>query len=73
MILQTKAQSFYSLTTLNTTYSDLVNPIYINNGQEWNTLLYDPVVIPFSFKIADHTITDFDFQEDNFVFFTGSW
>lgn len=71
MILQTKAQSFYTLTTHNTTYTDLVNPISINNGEAWNGIPYGPFEVPFSFKIANQSITNFGFENDYFVFFTG--
>ncbi|WP_448606612.1 T9SS type A sorting domain-containing protein [Paenimyroides ceti] len=70
MILQTKAQSLYVLATHNAAYSDLVNPISINNGEAWNGIPYGPFEVPFSFKIANQPITNFGFENDYFVFFT---
>lgn len=71
VILQSKAQSLYTLMSINESYSDLVNPISINNGEVWNAIPYGPFEVPFSFKIANQSITNFAFENDYFVFFTG--
>ena len=50
------AQSFYTFTKLTNTYTDLVNPISINNNKPWqkhnvNNTLYWDYTLPFNFKI----------------------
>ncbi len=70
IIVKTNAQeqSLYTLTTSTATYTDLENAISINNGQIWGNNDFNPIQVPFSFKIAEETISTFAFEQDNFTF-----
>lgn len=69
MILQTNAQSFYTLTTTIDKYSDLLNPISINNGQVWEGGSFnDPIPVPFPINIAGESVDNFAFNYGSFLF-----
>ena len=71
MFIQTKAQTHYTHTASTTTYTDLEDPISLNDNQVWYNNQYGPFEVPFSFKIAGQTITHFSFRSNNFEFLTG--
>ena len=71
MCIQTNAQTFYAQTTASANYTDLSDAVSINNNMVWYNNEYDPIEVPFSFKITNQTITHFTFRDDNFAFITG--
>ncbi len=71
MYIQANAQTFYEQTSASENYTDLSDAISINNNVIWYNNEYDPIEVPFSFKITNQTITHFTFRNDNFAFITG--
>jgi hypothetical protein len=65
-----KAQNAYTLTTSQQAYSDLEDPISINNGEVWDWDTFSEVTIPFEFKISGQTVNRFLFDDDYFAFIT---
>ena len=51
----------YTLTTTNETYTDLVNPISINNGEIWDELEYF-FSIGFPFEVLEENVDGFEFN-----------
>jgi hypothetical protein len=50
----------YTLTTTNETYTDLVNPISINNGEAWDEPDYE-IPIGFPFEILEEPVDELQF------------
>ncbi len=61
-------QNLYNFTTSQATYTDLVTPTSINNGQVWDYDEFGPFPIPFSFTIYGEEVNRFMFNDDNFLF-----
>jgi len=64
------AQNFYTVSTLQQPYADLVNPTSINNGQVWRFNISTEIAMPFAFEFRGEVINRFLFDDDNFVFLT---
>lgn len=61
------AQNYYNFTKSTATYSDLVEPVSINNGSVWIDEEYGPINLPFPVTVFGSTHTKFGFDDDNFV------
>ncbi len=56
----------YTLSATQGTYTDLVNPISMNNSQFWDFDELGPVALPFSFSVFNNTYSHFVFSDDDF-------
>lgn len=61
------AQDFYSFTKLNQPYTDLQNPVSINNGEVWMYDTYGEFSIPFEFNVMGNPVDRFVFDDDAFI------
>lgn len=64
------SQNFYSFSTFQDTYSDLTNPVSINNNSVWDFDSFGPFNIPFDFSIGGVPVNRFMFDDDDFVLLT---
>ena len=61
------AQNNYNFTLQQQAYTDLEDAVSVNGGVVWEWDTYEPITIPFDFKVNGQQVDRFIFDDDIFA------